>query len=234
MAMQARLIVTCEHGGNRIPGRWASLFRGREAELASHRGHDIGAAAVARKLSRALAAPLHVAWTSRLLVDLNRSPGHPALFSEVTRALAPAEKGRILGQYYLPHRRAVEQRIERERAKGQRVLHLAVHSFTPMLGRAVRRADVGLLYDPRRAPERRLCARWQEVLHRVSPLSVRRNYPYRGASDGLATALRRAHPASGYLGVEIELNQRLLVTDAGVDAVVRALLASLRQILRAG
>lgn len=228
--MQTAIVVTCEHGGNRIPSRWAALFSDRGPELESHRGYDIGAAGVARKLSRALSAPLFLARTSRLLVDLNRSPGHPSLFSGLIRALPPAEKRRILDSCYLPHRRDVERWIELEHAKRRRVVHLAVHSFTPVLAGVARRADIGLLYDPQRSPERRLCVRWQEELHRVSALSVRRNYPYRGASDGFATALRRAHPASRYLGVEIELNQRLLATDAGIDAAVRALLTSLAEL----
>ena len=124
--------------------------------------------------------------------------------------------------------------MERERAQGRRVVHLAVHSFTPTLGRVARRADVGLLYDPRRAHERELCVRWQGALGPASGLLVRRNYPYRGTSDGLTTALRRAHPASAYVGVEIELNQRLLATRPGIRNVARALLDSLKATTYAG
>jgi hypothetical protein len=36
---------------------------------------------------------------------------------------------------------------------------------------------------------------------------LRRNYPYRGQSDGLTTALRRQFGAR-YLGIELEINQR--------------------------
>jgi hypothetical protein len=47
----------------------------------------------------------------------------------------------------------------------------------------------------------------------VAPeLRVRYNYPYRGNTDGLGTWLRNRHPASRYLGIEIEINQRLVVT----------------------
>jgi predicted N-formylglutamate amidohydrolase len=86
-----------------------------------------------------------------------------------------------------------------------------VHSFTPVLGGEVRNADVGLLYDSQRPSEVRACRRWQAALAEIDPsLRVRRNYPYRGAADGLATWLRRRLPDARYAGVELELNQALL------------------------
>jgi predicted N-formylglutamate amidohydrolase len=91
------------------------------------------------------------------------------------------------------------------------VLHVAVHSFTPVMGGEVRNADVGLRYDSRRPSEVRTCRRWQGKLEEIDPaLRVRRNYPYRGAADGLATWLRRRFPDARYAGVELELNQALL------------------------
>ena len=33
-------------------------------------------------------------------------------------------------------------------SRGRRVIHISSHSFTPELNGKVRRADVGLLYDP--------------------------------------------------------------------------------------
>jgi hypothetical protein len=41
---------------------------------------------------------------------------------------------------------------------------------------------------------------------------VRLNYPYAGAADGLTTWLRRRHPQSRYLGVELEINQAIVGT----------------------
>ena len=68
--------MSCEHGGNRIPARWAPLFVGAERVLASHRGFDAGSAALAREIARALDAPLRLHTASRLLADANRSLGH--------------------------------------------------------------------------------------------------------------------------------------------------------------
>jgi predicted N-formylglutamate amidohydrolase len=79
------LLITCEHGGNRIPAAYRSLFIGRKALLATHRGYDAGALVMAEALSISLRAPLVSSTVSRLLVDLNLSVGNPQLFSEMTR-----------------------------------------------------------------------------------------------------------------------------------------------------
>ena len=83
-------IITSEHGGNRIPAPYRRLFRGQRALLDSHRGYDPGSLVMAKALASACPAPLVASTVSRLLIDLNRSIGHPQLFSAVTRA-APAE-----------------------------------------------------------------------------------------------------------------------------------------------
>jgi predicted N-formylglutamate amidohydrolase len=205
------VLVTCEHGGSRVPARWTTLFADAGEVLSTHRGWDPGALALARDLAHRLRAPLRAATVTRLLVDLNRSPRHPRVFSEWTRTLSRAERAGLLARYHAPHRDAVERDVTELMRRGHRVLHLGVHSFTPVLDGVVRRADLALLYDPRRPLERALCAGWAGALAvRLPHLAVRRNHPYRGVSDGLTTWLRRRLSAEAYLGVEIEVNQRLL------------------------
>jgi predicted N-formylglutamate amidohydrolase len=209
MARSDYCLITCEHGGNRIPPRYRSLFAGFEERLQSHRGYDPGALVLARDLARALSAPLFRATTSRLLIELNRSIGHPRLYSDATRG-APAEVRReILERHYLPYRNGVEAAIADATARGRRVIHVSSHSFTPELDGAVRNADIGLLYDPARPGEAELCRRWQAALEADAPgLRVRRNYPYTGKSDGFTAYLRRRFPADAYVGIELEINQR--------------------------
>jgi len=205
-------LVTCEHGGNRVPKEYRRLFAGWESVLASHRGYDPGALALARNHARAFDAPLVASTVTRLLVELNRSPGHPQLYSEVTRRLPRSERARIVARYYEPYRREVEQRVAQAAAARRRVIHISAHSFVPVLDGCTRNADIGLLYDPARAAERALCARWSQCLGaRASRLRVRRNYPYRGSADGLTTYLRRRYARRGYLGVEIEVNQKYVL-----------------------
>ena len=225
------LLITCEHGGNRIPARYRHLFAGFEALLQTHRGFDAGALVLAKELAKALHAPLFVSTTSRLLIDLNRSIGHPRLYSEATRAAPAALRREILEAHYLQYRNQVEAEIAAAVARGRRVIHISSHSFTPVLDGSVRNADIGLLHDPARPGETELCRRWQAQLKRLLPgLIVRRNYPYTGKSDGLTAYLRRRFPAAAYLGIELEMNQKHAVIGGARWRALRGrVIAALRQ-----
>lgn len=223
---ERRVLVTCEHGGNRVPRRDRALFAHAGRVLASHRGFDPGALDVARRLARAWRAPLVFATTTRLLVDLNRSPHNPAVFSAHTRGLPRARREALLAEHHRPHWQRVRAVFAATRGG---VLHLAVHSFTPVLCGVRREFGIGILYDPKRRGERSLALAWQRRLARALPgVGVRRNAPYRGDADGLTTALRREFPARQYLGIELELNQRLIASAAQRRALTAALAALLR------
>jgi len=205
-----RLVLSCEHGGKAVPRRWRALFAGRGDLLATHRAYDEGALPLGRALARRLGVELWAASTTRLLVDLNRAPHNRRVFSEVTRDLPAEQRRELLETYHAPHRARVEAAVR----KALPAVHVAVHTFTPRLDGVVRRADVGLLYDPARPGEVDFCRRWQRLLHAAAPgLRVRRNYPYRGATDGLCTHLRRRLPAATYVGVELEVNVAALRRD---------------------
>jgi predicted N-formylglutamate amidohydrolase len=216
-------LVSCEHGGNRIPPPYRVLFRSAQRLLASHRGYDVGALVMARALSRALGAPLVASTVSRLLIELNRSPGNPRLYSTVMKGAPREVRNAVYERYYLPYRTKVETAIARACAADQHVLHLSSHSFTPKLDGIVRTADVGMLYDAGRESEALLCARWQAALAARAPgLRVRRNYPYNGSSDGLTTYLRTRFSGRLYSGIELEVNQRYPLGDALVWRRLRA------------
>lgn len=209
MPERRHVIVTCEHAGNRVPAPYRSLFGGREDLLQSHRGYDIGISPLARRLAEALGAPLFAGTVTRLLVDLNRAPYSRALFSGISGDLPREERERILARYYRPYRQAVTAEVIRGIEEKCRVLHLSLHSFTPELRGEVRCADLGLLYDPSHSQEAAFCSQLRQALRERDPtLRVRRNYPYRGVSDSLVTALRRRFAGDGYLGIEIEVNQK--------------------------
>ena len=229
------LVLSCEHGGASVPQRYRHLFDSKPARdaLRGHRGSDLGALRLARSLERRHRVPLYASTVTRLLVDLNRSLGHPQLFSEFTRDLDPAELESLLDRHYFPHRTAVESWIDARVRRGDQVLHLGVHSFVPQIDGRTRTADIGLLYDPSRSPERRFCDRWKSSLHETAPeLRVRRNYPYLGRSDGFTTHLRRALGSPQYLGIELEVNQRVLRTDENQRFLARVISDSLHAVLR--
>ncbi len=206
------ILLTCEHGGNTIPARYQNLFRDESARTAleGHRGWDPGSLRLARCFQRALTAPLISSTTSRLLIELNRSLDHPQLFSEWSASLAEAERQTLIDRYYHPYREKVVSAIEAAHAKRETVLHISLHTFTPVWNGQQRTTDIGLLFDPRRKDETAFCIEWQRRLRRsLPPLKIHRNRPYRGTADGLTTALRGRNLPSRYLGIELELNQRL-------------------------
>lgn len=206
------LVLTCEHAGNRIPRPYARLFAGSERVLESHRGWDPGALQLARLMARRLERPLLAVEWSRLLVEHNRTPHNPRIWSRFTKGLPREERSMILDRYWRPHRQAVEAAVADAIGRGGRVVHVAVHSFTPVMDGQVRNADVGFLYDSRRKSEGEFARRWSTLLHEHAPqLRLRYNYPYLGSADGLPTALRRRHSGTRYIGFELEVNQQAAV-----------------------
>lgn len=228
------VVISCEHGGNRIPARYAAFFVGHEHLIDSHRGYDAGALALARDLAEAFTAPLVVSTTTRLLIDLNRSAGHPRLYSPVTRTMPAALRREILERHWQPYRTRVEAIVAGGIASGRRVIHISAHSFTPELDGKLRSADIGLLYDPARRSELALCLTWQSQIASLAPLlKVRRNYPYAGRADGLTAHLRRRFRARDYVGLELEINQSHAARSSRHwRALRRVLIDSLRKSLQ--
>ncbi|HET6348537.1 MAG TPA: N-formylglutamate amidohydrolase [Candidatus Krumholzibacteria bacterium] len=207
---EVALVLSCEHGGNRVPAAYRALFRGAKQELESHRGWDPGSLDLARTISHATGAPLVATTVSRLVVECNRSVAHPKLFSQFTRGLSRDARTRALNLYYHPHRGAVEAVVKSALRTHARVVHIGVHTFTPVLNGRTRTADVGLLYDPKRKEEAIFADLWMHALHWEAPLlRVKKNYPYRGWTDGLTTTLRAKFGARRYVGIELEVNQAL-------------------------
>jgi predicted N-formylglutamate amidohydrolase len=223
-------LVTCEHGGNRVPAPCRPYFRGHGALLDSHRGYDPGALVMARALASAFGATLLRSTVSRLVVDLNRSLGHPQFQSAAMRGAPPELRAKIVEQCYHPYRAEAERLVGQAIARGRRVIHVSSHSFTPELNGKVRGTDVGLLYDPARRGEAALCARWKASLAAIAPqLRVRRNYPYAGKGDGLTRDMRRRYPPRAYVGIELEVNQEIVLAAGRRWSELRgALIASLR------
>ena len=223
-----RLLVSCEHAGNRVPAAYAPLFAAAADVLATHRGYDLGAREVARAFGRRLGVTPFTGTTTRLVVDLNRSPGNRNVFSAYTRSLSADERAAALAAHYWPYRKAVEDSVAEALRAGETVLHVSSHSFTPVLRGEIRNCDVGFLYDPGHGGEVRFIESWYAALAAAAPrLTLRRNYPYRGVSDSLVTHLRRTYGSRGYVGIELEVNQKH-VGSAGWRALVAVLAATLR------
>lgn len=223
------LFLSCEHGGNEVPQELQSCFIGHADVLESHRGLDIGALDLFQRLVP-LAEETTSATLSRLCIELNRSEGHPQLFSVYTRTLDPARKAELLAfhrSYWTNFGERIQARISVE----QEVMHVAVHSFTPVWDGVVRTVDIGLLYDPARSDERSFCMVWRKALStRLPQLTIRMNQPYKGVSDGFPTALRKIFPAH-YGGIELEVNQRFAPNGLMEPSVAQAVKDSLAEVM---
>lgn len=203
-----KLLLTCEHAGNQVPAAYKETFQGHEDLLNSHKGYDIGALELYNALLP-LASKGYYDETTRLLIELNRSLHHSKLFSSVTRQLNDDEKSAIIKTHYEPYREQVEHFIHDFVMAGRQVLHIAVHTFTPVLDGEERDADIGLLYDPKRKAEQSFSKLWKQELQKQNEsLMVRYNYPYLGIADGFTTFLRRKFKGEEYIGIELEVNQK--------------------------
>ncbi|PWL29763.1 N-formylglutamate amidohydrolase [uncultured Roseivirga sp.] len=202
-------LITCEHAGNFVPANYRYLFLGNEAVLDTHRGIDIGAGALAENLADSLKLPLYVNVVSRLLIDSNRSKFNPELYSEFSKTLDPVVKKFLMKKYYTAYRQQVYEWIKERARKTDSVVHLSIHTFTPVLKGEVRSGDIGILYDEKREPEAKISKQLVNELGIFAPQIVtKHNYPYLGTADGFTTYLRKEFRPQNYSGIEIEVNNK--------------------------
>ena len=214
-----KLMLTCEHASNRLP---ALLKKAIPAEVqGTHRAYDIGALKVFRKLVKFAKPEFSCEGKfSRLFVDLNRTITNKSAFSEYyakleARDKAAAEKVKAEAiKYWTEYRANVEKFVKKNinaDNKGAAIVHLGIHSFTPVLNGKPRNTDIGILYDPARPQERAYANVIRDEIKRLYPhMKVRFNYPYKGTSDGLTTSLRKKF-GPRYVGIEIEINQKFFI-----------------------
>jgi predicted N-formylglutamate amidohydrolase len=219
-----KIVLTCEHGGNAVPEHQQHLFSSNKQILHTHKGLDLGALDLFNTL-KPLADFSIASTTSRLLIELNRSLHHKNLFSEFSKSLSTSAKKELIASYYLVYRNEVENNIRNYITKGDDVLHISVHSFTPILNSIERNCDIGLLYDSSHTNEKAFSQLLKKKILAQNPLlNVRYNYPYLGKMDGFTTYLRKQF-TSNYIGIEIEVNQKY-VTENKMDVAICEVLGS--------
>ncbi|MFU8833523.1 MAG: N-formylglutamate amidohydrolase, partial [Wenzhouxiangella sp.] len=99
-----------------------------------------------------------------------------------------------------------------------RIIHIACHSFTPVLDEKTRSTDIGLLYDPSRTVEAAYCRALGALLRNAFPeLRIHMNQPYRGTSNGMGQQHRRHYPDGKLITFELELNQRFVAFPLWAD-----------------
>ncbi len=208
MRKKNALLITCEHGGNTVPSEYRYLFNNKDI-LTTHHGYDPGALPLAKKIAIYNHCDLQYETICRLLVDQNRSVGHASLFSRYSQQLLQVERELLLVRYYHPYHQKILSLLQENLSAKLLTIHLSLHTFTPVLDGVERKADVGILYDPSRTVESNSAERLKKHLkEQIDGIRVRRNYPYKGISDGLTAWLRKKYSYAVYCGIEIEINQK--------------------------
>ncbi len=229
---RSRVILTCDHASRRIPRSLGALGVA-PADLDRHIAWDIGAAAVARRLSEILDAPLILCGYSRLVVDCNRPLDEAGAF--VTRSedvritaneqLAAAAREARAEAIYWPYHDAINRIVGARTAGEATPVMVAVHSFTPIFHGVSRPWDIGVLHRW----DRRLSDLMMTEL-RGDELVVGDNQPYQVALDEDYTIPIHAE-ARGMPHTLLEIRQDLVAADAGAEAWARRLAGILVSVL---
>ncbi len=177
----SRVLLVCDHASCRVPAALDNLGLS-ETERTEHIGWDIGAGAVARRLSALLDAPAILAGYSRLVIDCNRPVGAPDRIPPVSDTvpvpgnmdLDQAAVDARIAEIFEPYHDAIAAALDRMTNAGQVPLLVAVHSFTPQLvGGDPRPWEIGICWDN----DRRMADPMIERL-RGDGLRVGANEPY--------------------------------------------------------
>ncbi len=206
-----KLVFTCEHYSNQIPDEFLYLFNDNIKILDTHRAYDFGAADIFENFIKNNESLHFNGNFSRLIIDLNRQLKSKTLFSEFTSLLPKKIKKDIIDNYYLPYRQNAFDKIVNLENGQDKIIHISVHSFTPIFNNIVRKADIGLLYDPKSKFETEFIRNWKNEINNINKnINVMFNNPYQGYQDGFTTTLRNKLGKEYYAGIELEVNQRLL------------------------
>ncbi|MGG5886512.1 N-formylglutamate amidohydrolase [Falsiroseomonas sp. HC035] len=223
----ARLVLVCEHASNHIPARFDALGL-PAAELQRHIAWDLGAAALSRRLSALLDAPLFLSGYSRLLIDCNRPPGVPSsipLRSEATdipgnQGLTAAQVAERQMLFFIPFQDRIARFLD---ARGP-VAVVGVHSFTPVFHGVARPWQAGVLHGAATAFGQALI----DGLRADPALVVGDNEPYRiDIAEDYTVPVHgdaRGNPAA-----LIEVRQDLLADAAEIEAWAQRLAPILRE-----
>lgn len=234
-ATRVAWVLSCEHASAALPRSYRGLGVSRH-ERYDHIGWDIGARGVQREIARRLGVPAVASRWSRLLIDCNRDLHDDTLIVRTSDGVripgnarvSRAERARRIALAHAQYHTAVDRMVARaKRAHPDAAVQLlALHSFTPVMNGVVRPFDVGVLYDA--YPE--LAHRLGRALSRLG-LRVRYNEPYSGLA-GLIYSARRHGEAHDVAYVELEINNALLRSQAGIVRLGRDVARALATLTR--
>lgn len=221
--------LTCDHASARLPApwRWPAQDLGF---VGQHWSYDLGAAALAQRLSQELCAPLIQSRFTRLLVDPNRDPSQgsfivPKIGSQIlrlNRELSPQQRNMRRVQYYEAYHQGIDSALTWHRQRCASPILLSVHSFTPHYQGEVRAMPGGVLFDDHEELAKAFC---QHLVQQG--WAFRENEPYSGY-DGLIEGIARHGKAHNCRYLELEVRQDLACDPVQREAIVQAVVQSCR------
>lgn len=212
-----KVVVVCEHAGQLIPAFINSL--GIDAEImCSHIAWDIGAAELARALSRSLDAPLILQRYTRLAYDCNRAiDADDAIVVEsdnitipVNIGLSVQDRRKRYDEIYHPFENALSNLLDKRLELGQETILVTVHSFTPVYKGRRRGIELGILHDA----DTRLADRLLLQTENESSYRAARNQPY-SPEDGVTHTLITHGIKRGLANVMLEIRNDLIDDEPG-------------------
>lgn len=212
----AHLLLVCDHASRAVPKTLNNLGLADDT-FDHHVAYDIGAAGVTKGLSERLDAQAVLAGFSRLVIDVNRPPGHPdSIMPENDQIEIPANKNmsdddrrQRVREVFEPYHDAVNRALARLWDRGPAPAIFSIHSFSPRFGDKPRPWDIGVLWN--RDP--RIAIPLMEHLDKFD-LRVGDNEPYSG--HDLAYTIDMHGSAAGIANCAIEINQDQLTDQSGI------------------
>ena len=222
-------LILVDHASRRIPKSLGDLGL-PESELARHIGWDIGALAVAERVSAALDATLVAQTYSRLVIDCNRAPSAPSAIppiSETTaipgnEAIGEQERQARRLAVHAPYHSHIAALLDERARQGRRTILVAQHTMTPVFKGSRRDMQAAVLYNR----DGRFATTLRDVLANGSGLTVADNQPY-AMTDATDFTLPLHGEKRGLPHVGLEIRQDLVGDERGVllwaDRVATAL-----------
>jgi len=209
-------VIVVDHAGTRIPRRLGNLGL-PDSQLRRHVAWDIGALAVARKISTALDAPLVAQPYSRLVIDCNREPAVDASIPTMAESIeVPGNIGLSeeditvrRAEIFEPYHAQLRALLDLRRTASRLTILVAQHTMTDVF-KGIRRAmHAAVLYYR----DRRFAGLVLQRLRRETALVIGENEPY--VVDETHYTILRYAEAYSLPYVEVEVRQDLVSDERG-------------------
>lgn len=218
----SRMVLVCEHASNRIPNRYSDLGLSEAAKL-SHAAWDLGAQAVAERLSESMDATLVLCTVSRLVYDCNRPASSPdAMRARSEQFVIPGnetltyeDRMERVETVYEPFNKCLSETLLTPSAPP---IMVTIHSFTRVYDGQVRDVDVGFIHD--QDTDLAIAMMRHSTAYPDSKFAL--NEPYSKA-DGVAHTLELHGTSNGLTNVMVEICNDLIETPEQQDRIAQKL-----------